>query len=414
MGGLWPATSGGRIRSLQTISRLSTRHQVTVVTTHGPGDDPTGLARQLRDCRRVVSFPYAAPKFGSAAFLRALTRSWLSPYPVDLWKWRLQAMRDQVRTLLAEDAVDICVADFLVAMPNLPGSRRIPVVLFEHNVEYLIWRRLATLERRVAHKALLEVEWRKLRRSEAAACSSADLTIAVSEEDRRELTRLASGAQVVSVPTGVNTAYFAPRGRREIHGRLVFTGSMDWHPNEDAVLYFSETILPRIRAHMPEVSFTVVGRNPGPRLERLARLGVTVTGTVSDVRPFIDEAALYVVPLRAGGGTRLKIFEALAMGKAVVSTTVGAEGLGLTSGREIVLADDPDDFAQAVMSQLHDPHARQRLGRAGRTLVESTYSWDHAVQTFEAHCEAVVARSQLRRERIEHNATPALSGREPL
>jgi glycosyltransferase involved in cell wall biosynthesis len=165
---------------------------------------------------------------------------------------------------------------------------------------------------------------------------------------------------------------------------------------------------------MPEVSFVVVGRNPGPRLEQLSRHGVTVTGTVPDVRPFIEDAALYVVPLRAGGGTRLKIFEALAMGKAVVATTLGAEGLGVTSGRDIVLADDPDGFAQAVLSLLHDPHARQRLGRAGRALVESTYSWDHAVRTFEAHCEGVIAQHHLRHERSEQRVSALLNGRESI
>ena len=184
MGGLWPATSGGRIRSLHTLSHLSARHQVTVVTTHGPDDDPTGLAHRLPHCRRVVSLPFAAPKAGSAAFVRALARSWLSRYPVDLWKWRLPAMREQVRTLLAEGQFDICVADFLVAAANLPQATPVPIVLFEHNVEHLIWQRLATLERRVARRTLLEIEWRKLRRYEAAVCAAADLTIAVSDEDR--------------------------------------------------------------------------------------------------------------------------------------------------------------------------------------------------------------------------------------
>jgi len=392
MGGLWPATSGGRIRSLLTLSHLSARHQVTVVTTHGPEDDPAGLARRLPDCRHVVSFPFAAPKSGSAAFVRALAGSWCSRYPVDLWKWRLPDLREQVRELLTEEQFDICVADFLVGAANLPRATPVPVVLFEHNVEYVIWQRLAALERRVMRKTLLEIEWRKLRRYEAATCAAADLTITVSDADRRTLTEVAPTARIASVPTGVDTAYFAPGGRREIPHRLVFTGSMDWYPNHDAVLYFCDAILPRIRAQIPDVSFSVVGRNPGAHLASLARNGVTVTGTVPDVRPHIDEAALYVVPLRAGGGTRLKIFEALAMGKAVVSTTIGAEGLGVTSDRDIVLADDPETFARAVVSLLQDAPARLRLGRAGRALVESAYTWRHAAEAFEAHCEAILAQ----------------------
>ncbi len=391
MGGLWPATSGGRIRSLLTLSHLSARHQVTVVTTHGPEDDPAGLVRRLPDCQHVVSFPFAPPKSGSAAFVRSLAGSWLSHYPVDLWKWRLPAMREQVQELLAEEPFDICVADFLVAATHLSQATPVPVVLFEHNVEYLIWQRLATLEQRLVRRRLLDIEWRKLRRCEAAACAAADLTITVSEADRRTLTEIAPTARTASVPTGVDTTYFAPGGRREIPHRLVFTGSMDWYPNHDAVLYFCDAILPRIRAEIPDVSFTVVGRKPAASLAALARMGVTVTGTVPDVRPHIDEAALYVVPLRAGGGTRLKIFEALAMAKAVVSTTIGAEGLGVTSNRDIVLADDPETFARAVISLLRDAPARRRLGRAGRALVESAYTWRHAAEAFEAHCEAILA-----------------------
>src|SRR5262245_58179048 len=179
MGGLWPATSGGRIRSLLTLSHLSARHQVTLVTTHGPDDDPAGLARHLPDCRRVVSIPFAAPKSGSAAFVRALAGSWVSSYPVDLWKWRVPEMREEVQRLLAEGQFDICVADFLVATVNLPETNPVPIVLFEHNVEYRIWQRLASLEPRVARRTLLEVEWRKLRRCEATACAAADLTITV-------------------------------------------------------------------------------------------------------------------------------------------------------------------------------------------------------------------------------------------
>ena len=406
MGGLWPATSGGRIRSLLTLSHLSARHQVTVVTTHGPDDDPAGLARRLPNCRHVVSFPFTAPKFGSAAFVRALAGSWFSRYPVDLWKWRLPAIREQVQELLAEEQFDLCVADFLVAASHLPQANPVPVVLFEHNVEYLIWQRLAALERRLVHKTVLDVEWRKLRRCEAAACAAADLTITVSDTDRRTLTEVAPTARIASVPTGVDTTYFTPGGRREIPHRLVFTGAMDWYPNHDAVLYFCDAILPRIRTRIPDVSLTVVGRNPGPHLASLARLGVTVTGTVPDVRPHIDEAALYVVPLRAGGGTRLKIFEALAMAKAVVSTTIGAEGLGVTSNRDIVLADDPDTFAHAVVALLHDAPTRQRLGRAGRALVESTYTWRHAAETFEAHCEAILTEKA-------QNPGPRASGLHP-
>jgi glycosyltransferase involved in cell wall biosynthesis len=358
MGGLWPATTGGRVRSLNTISELARGHQVTVVTTHGNGDNPEGLKKQLAGCERVISVPYAVPKRGSAAFVGAVASSWFSHYPVDLWKWRVPEVRRVVGEVLASGDVDLCVADFLFAAANVPMADGVPVLLFEHNVEYLIWQRLANLETTAWKRALFEMEWRKLRACEADACRRAALTVTVSDDDRQRLEELGAGIRAVPIPTGVDTRYFTPRRDAEVAGRLVFSGSMDWHPNEDAVCYFADEILPRIRADIPDASFTIVGRNPSARVRELAaRRGIVVTGTLDDVRPSIAEGSVYVVPLRAGSGTRIKIFEALSMGKAVVSTSVGAEGLALESGHHFLAADTAHDFAQAVIRLLRDPCA---------------------------------------------------------
>jgi len=393
MGGLWPATTGGRVRSLNTISELAHGHQVTVITTHGNGDDPDGLKQQLAGCERVISVPYAVPKRGSAAFIGAVARSWFSHYPVDLWKWRVPEVCRAVREVLADGDVDLCVADFLFAAANVPMSANgVPVLLFEHNVEYLIWQRLANLETSGWKRALFEMEWRKLRACEADACRRAALTVTVSDDDRQRLEELGAGIRAVPIPTGVDTRYFTPRRDTEVPGRLVFSGSMDWHPNEDAVCYFADEILPRIRAEVPGASFTIVGRNPGARVRELAaRQGIVVTGTLDDVRPSIAEGSVYVVPLRAGSGTRIKIFEALSMGKAVVSTSVGAEGLALESGRHFLAADTAHDFAQAVIRLLRDPARRRALGDVGRALVDANYSWSKVARQFEARCEEVVA-----------------------
>ena len=395
MGGLWPMNTGGRVRSLHIISELARRHRITVVTTHGLGDDPDGLARVLSACDRVISLPYTVPKRGDRSFPIAVARSWLSPYPVDLWKWRIGAVRDQIADLIRDNRADVCVTDFLFAAVNVPRRTDVPIVLFEHNVEYLIWRRLCALERSPLRRAVLELEWRKVRSRERAACASVDLTITVSAADRLCLLELAPHARISAIPTGVDTSYFAPNGTRERPNRLVFTGSMDWHPNEDAMLHCIDTILPRIRRQVPDASLAIVGRRPTDRLRSAAeRAGVLVTGTVDDVRPFVREASVYIVPLRAGGGTRLKIFEALAMAKPVVSTTVGAEGLALGSGREYIAADDPQSFADAVVSLLRDPARRAALGRAGRRLVEHRYGWSQVAAEFEAHCESVVAAAE--------------------
>ena len=391
IGGLWPLNMGGRLRSFHTIAELAKRHRVTVLTTHGPADDPDGLKDHLKGCESVVSVPYEIPKAGTGRFAAALARSWLSPYPVDLWKCRVPELQRLVRQVLA-GGMDVCVADFLVAASNVPLGGPVRTILFEHNVEYMIWKRLHDVERRAWRRALLAVEWKRMRRYEARACALAQVTLAVSEADRALLAAAAPGADVRAIPTGVDTTYFHPNGAPEKPARLVFTGAMDWYPNEDAITHFIDTTLPEVRRRVPDVSLAVVGRNPSQRMQAAgAQAGVEVTGTVPDVRPYLAEAEVCVVPLRIGGGTRLKIFEALAMGKAVVSTRIGAEGLPIVPGRHFLQADSSAEFAEAVVGLLGDQPRRRSLGTAGRQLVETRYSWEQIGREFERHCDEVVA-----------------------
>jgi polysaccharide biosynthesis protein PslH len=396
IGGLWPATVGGRLRSLHTLSALAQRHEVTVVTTHGPDDDPIGLKRELSACEHVLSVPYTLPKRGSGRWAKALVRSWFSPFPLDLWKCHVPALEQEVRRLLQDPTkpFDLCIADFLVATPNIPRDLAVPVLHFSHNVEHRLWERLCRAEKRPFHRALLELEWRKMRRCEAQVCGHVKLTIAVSDQDRDVLSKLVPNARIRSVATGVDTTYFQPSGTVEKPQTLVFTGAMDWYPNEDGILDFVDTTLPLVRREVPDVTLTIVGRNPSERLRAACNLpGVAVTGTVDDVRPYVDEAAVYVVPLRIGGGTRLKIFEALAMGKAVVSTTVGAEGLPMVDGRHFIAADSPAEIARAVVSLLRDPERRKALGAAGRELVEQRHSWQRVALDFEQLCKEATSHA---------------------
>jgi glycosyltransferase involved in cell wall biosynthesis len=369
------------------LSELARRHQVSLVTTHGPSDDPAPLAQALRHCDRVVSVPFQAPKVGTPAFARAMGRSWLSPLPVDLWKWRSRDVLQTVRDVAAGARPDVIVADFLLGVHNVPSDLG-PVVHFSHNVEYQIWRRLHDVEPQAWKKMLLAMEWRKMRYAERAACRSAALTVAVSADDRDRLAAEAPGATVVDVPTGVDVEYFKPAAIPEVTGRLVFSGAMDWYPNEDGILHFMSTSLALVRRARPDVTLTVIGRNPSDRLRSAAaQHQVAVTGTVDDVRPHIAEGELYIVPLRVGGGTRLKIFEALAMGKPVLSTTVGAEGLAVENGRHLVLADGEEAFADAILRLLADADRRRALAAEGRRLVEEHYSWRQVTRVFEGYLD---------------------------
>ena len=217
---------------------------------------------------------------------------------------------------------------------------------------------------------------------EAALCRLADRVVAVSEADAEALRALVPGLRVDIVPNGVDTEFYnvqIPMTKSQLAiglWSLVFTGKMDFRPNVDAVIWFCEEVLPLVRREVPGVRFYIVGRSPHRRVLRLAKdPAVTVTGYVDDVRPYIAAASVYVVPLRVGGGTRLKVLEALACGKAIVSTSLGCEGLGLTPGRELLVADTPLEFARRVVELLRSPGRREELGRAARRSAEERYDW---------------------------------------
>jgi len=226
---------------------------------------------------------------------------------------------------------------------------------------------------------LYGAQHRRMHRYEGRTLGRFDAVLAVSDADRQTFTRLYPDAvrgPVHIVPTGVDTDFFKPSVSPARATQLVFTGSMDWLPNEDAMRYFCRSILPLVRAEEPEAGLSIVGRAPTPAVQSLAaEPGVEVTGRVDDVRPFMEQAAVYIVPLRIGGGTRLKIFEAMAMGKAVVSTTVGAEGLPVVNGEHLLLADEPRSFARAIVRLIRDQDQRERLGDAARRLVLARYDW---------------------------------------
>jgi glycosyltransferase involved in cell wall biosynthesis len=215
----------------------------------------------------------------------------------------------------------------------------------------------------------------------------------VSEVDRETFERDYGVERVSAVPTGVDTDYFRPTGRVERRAHeIVFTGSMDWLPNEDAILWFAEAVLPLVRRRVPDATLTVVGRNPTPRVLALAGRGdgaVTVTGSVPDVRPYLERAAAFTVPIRIGGGTRLKIFEAMAMGKPVVSTAIGAEGLPVAHGETALLADEPQAMADALVSVLNDPESAAALGRRAAEWVRAEFGWARVSEIFAETCAAL-------------------------
>ena len=242
-------------------------------------------------------------------------------------------------------------------------------------------------------------QWNRMLRFEQRALARFDLVLAVSEADGKTFARLypdSLRAPVHVVQTGVETDYFTPASAPPERAHMVFTGSMDWLPNEDGMMYFCREVFPRIRQAEPDATLSIIGRAPTPAVRKLAEIpGVEVTGRVDDVRPHIARGSVYVVPLRIGGGTRLKIFEAMSMGKAVVSTTIGAEGLPVTTGRNVEMADEPDVFAQSVVRLIRDTAARRSIESAARQLVVEKYDWSAVSEDFEAALRRVANGSRV-------------------
>jgi glycosyltransferase involved in cell wall biosynthesis len=335
----------------------------------------------------VVTIPRRDTSKGTLAFYAGAAMHLLDPLPYAVGKYRSSRYAAAVRELLQTHAFDLLVSDFLPPAVNLPRRLPCPAVLFTHNVESEIWRRRAEATSAVIPKALYGVQLERMMRFEERTLRRFDGVLAVSDADSHTLAALYPGAirrPIRVVPTGVDTAFFAPSPSLPGGRRLVFTGSMDWQPNEDAMVFFVREILPLVRAEEPDVTLVIVGRAPTPAIRRLAAdPAITVTGRVDDVRPFIREAALYVVPLRIGGGTRLKIFEAMSMGRAVVSTTIGAEGLPVANGRDTIVADDPAAFARAILMLLRDPERRSQIESAARALVVARYDWSSVAGALE-------------------------------
>ena len=289
-----------------------------------------------------------------------------------------------MQALLKEETYDVILCDFMIAAGVIPWDWPTHKVLFTHNVEATIWRRHYEVATNPVWKAASWWEWQRMEAAERKYLHLADKVLTVSETDRDAFASFVDADKLAVIPTGVDVNYFQPLPTEEKANSLVFTGSMDWLPNEDAILYFVDAILPLIKRECSDVSLEVVGRNPSLKLLALTKReqSVRLTGWVDDIRPFVARAAVCIVPLRIGGGTRLKIFEAMAMSKAVVSTSVGAEGLPVQSGENILVTETPRDFAQAVLSLLRDPNQRQRLGASARALVQEHYSWRKVAETF--------------------------------
>jgi glycosyltransferase involved in cell wall biosynthesis len=377
----YPPDGGVWIRTYHVLRLLARAFDITALcfersaSSGSPAGDSVAASRAaLGRFADVEVFPipqrnsrvrYLWDHFRSTALRRAYTA----------YLYDSGAYRRRLIDVLKSKAFDLVHMDSLDLFRYLPVCDALPVICVHHDVESARLQRRAAIERHAWRRTYVRYQARLMEDVERRWCERVALNVTVSESDRARLKRIAPAARVAIVPNGVDTEEFQPHGP---HGTgVAYVGGIHWFPNLDALEFFSGDILPHLRAAKVDVATRWIGSASTEQQQHYReRHGIEVTGYVEDVRPFMREAACHIVPLRAGGGTRLKILNSWAMAKAVVSTSIGCEGLEAVDGENILIRDDPKDFARAILAVLDDHELRRRLGERGRASAERFYSWD--------------------------------------
>ncbi len=371
-----PADTGGKIRTINILKQLTKFARVHLACFSFEADDGA-WSQKLTS----AGIPVSLVKLKEPKFNEKLTGVLFDQIPYTMAKYLSGSMRELLQKLATAEKFDAVHVDHLHMAHYREIFSGTPCVLDEHNVEYLITQRCAEVEKNPIKKKVYADQARKLKEFEAGKVQGFDRCLAVSEDDKKVLETISGGnVRCAVVPNGVDTDFFRASVIGESGSKedcVVFTGSMDWWPNDDAVVYFAREILPLIWKDNSGMKFFIVGKSPTAAVKELAvrENRIIVTGRVDDVRPLMDKAKVFVVPIRVGGGTRLKILEAMSMGKPVVSTTLGAEGIASTDGHDIIIADEPAGFAAAVVALFANDERRDQIGQEARKLVCERYDW---------------------------------------
>jgi glycosyltransferase involved in cell wall biosynthesis len=385
----YPPDSGPKVKTWNVLKYLAERHDVTLVS-FVRGDQRADLEQLQPYCHAIYPVPIQRAAWRDAL---ALGRSLVSRQPWVVARDDQPAMRELVEWLTTHETFDIAHADQLNMLQYARLARGAAVVLDAHNALWVLYRRLADTLRFNPMKLIYARDWQLLKTYEGEACRAADGVLAVSPEDRAALAEAAGQPlDITTVPIAIDTRETQPVTRSPQAGKYVHIGTMFWLPNVDGILWFAREVLPRIRAKRPQVTFDVIGARPPRSITSLQGDGINVTGFVPDPTPYLQNAGVMVVPLRAGGGMRVKIINALAQGLPVVSTRIGAEGIDVVDGEHLLLADTPDDFAAAVLRLLDEPALAQRLSSGGRALAESCYDYRVACAPIDGLYETALQR----------------------
>ena len=379
----FPLLSGDKIRQYNLLRRLAAKHMIHLVTFIERPTDRDFVPVLEKFCERVTVVPLP-PRWPLP--VRALVA--LDPRaPFSARRCDSPLLRRAIAVETAETDYDVVQIEHIHMaqyFSNVAPGRRVAKILTLHNVDSVLTARCAAVESFAVKRLYWRFESTKFVKLERKWLRAVDAVITMSEHDREFLLRAVPGSRPVTVENGVDIEEYEIGSEANRDCSVVFTGSLGYPPNTDGVNFFLKLVWPRVRNAVPQATCTIVGRDPSPSLTSLSGTnGIVVTGPVEDVRPYLARAGVVVIPVRAGGGTRLKILEAMATGNGIVSTRLGAEGLDVCDGRDLLLADGPQAFAQATIRVLTDAELRQRLGAAARRRAEERYDWRFAAETLD-------------------------------
>jgi polysaccharide biosynthesis protein PslH len=376
----YPPNAGKRIRTWNLLKRLAQRHEVHFLCYGVEGDS----AAALRSAGIAVHLVEPPPTLTGPALYLRLFANLFSPYPFSVSKHYSERFQKAFDDLRKTGNWDLVQCEWTPYARFLRSAGSTPTLIATHNVESQIWQRRAEQGSNFVERTFFSLQAKKMKWFERRALLKATAVTAVTATDAQTMSDWGV-PRVRLVPNGVDPEFYASATEREVPSEILSVASLDWFPNVDALEYFAQEILPLIREKVPNAMLRIVGRRPPDTLrQKVAGLpGVDLVGEVADVRPYLEKTSVIVVPLRIGGGSRLKILEALAAGKAIVSTSIGAEGLELDSEKHLLIADSPADFATCVVKLLTSEEDRRHLGDQGRKLVGERYGWNEIANRLE-------------------------------
>lgn len=390
----YPPDSGTAIRSYNVLRLLARDYDVTVLCFYRratTGNLDASLTALRAIAPHVEAFPIEQ-EYSRARMLADHARSVLTGRAYTTYAYENAAFRRALLSHLARERFALVYLDSLDVGGYLPLITGMPIVVGHQNVESALLRRRGENESKGVRRAYLKLQAKLMEGEERRWCPRAAVNLSVSNADMHNFQKLVPNAHFEVIPNGVDVDAFVP-GTGSTRDGIVFVGGLSWFPNADALEFFDTEILPLVRARDERVKVTWVGRAKPDVIASYAKRGIVLTGHVEDMRSYVHSAACYVVPLRIGGGTRLKILDAWALGKAVVSTSIGCEGLDAVDGQNILIRDEPAAFATAVTMLLHDSGLRASLERNARATAVRKYSWDVIGEKMRSVYREVLAQS---------------------